>query len=227
MAAASVLLSASPRALATSTPTTPAAAGRETASLWCPNCDLIYISDEFLIVSLIVCKHVAQKCINVHQRAHQVHTLLLLTYSWAALRQPPSCRSLLRTKLVCDITHTHTHTHTVCDIPIAPFPRRTPPAKSFVSVLNKSLIQVVTHMLHGSSATGLGVRLRRATHATRAPSALPPLEGLRLPASLHSRYSRTPGSEGKRSTMRARFGDSACIARCVAARSPKGSAALS
>ena len=31
----------------------------------------------------------------------------------------------------------------MCDIPIAPFPRRTPPAKSFVSVLNKSLIQVV------------------------------------------------------------------------------------
>ena len=49
--------------------------------------------------------------------------------AWAALRQPPSCRSLLRTKLVCDI-------------PIAPFPRRTPPVKSSVSVLNKSLIQV-------------------------------------------------------------------------------------
>ena len=35
---------------------------------------------------------------------------------------PPPCRSLLRTKLVCDVT-------------IAPFPRRAPPAKSFVSVL--------------------------------------------------------------------------------------------
>ena len=33
-------------------------------------------------------------------------------------------------------------TKQVCDITIAPFPRRTPPAKSFVSVLNKSLIQV-------------------------------------------------------------------------------------
>ena len=35
---------------------------------------------------------------------------------------PPPCRSLLRTKLVCDVT-------------IAPFPRRAPPAKSLVSVL--------------------------------------------------------------------------------------------
>ena len=43
--------------------------------------------------------------------------------------RPTPCRSL-RTKPVCDIT-------------IAPFPRRTPPVKSSVSVLNKSLIQVV------------------------------------------------------------------------------------
>ena len=36
----------------------------------------------------------------------------------------------LRTKLVSDVT-------------IAPFPRRAPPVKSFVSVLNKSLVQVI------------------------------------------------------------------------------------
>ena len=33
----------------------------------------------------------------------------------------------------------------MCDVTIAPFPRRAPPAKSFVSVLNKSLVQVTTH----------------------------------------------------------------------------------
>ena len=34
-----------------------------------------------------------------------------------------------------------------CDITIAPLPRRTPPVNSFVSVLNKSQIQVVLFML--------------------------------------------------------------------------------
>ena len=55
--------------------------------------------------------------------------------AWAALRQPPSCRSLLRTKLVCDI-------------PIAPFPRRTPPAKSFVS--SKQASRLPHHLAWGT-----------------------------------------------------------------------------
>ena len=64
----------------------------------------------------------------------------------------------------------------MCDVTTAPFPRRIPPVKSFISVLNKSLIQVVTSSGATTSKTvrdedadsewwGLAVRFDRTSRA--------------------------------------------------------------